>query len=122
MIKIAKEALTSESTTQEFVVELAKNIASFIVFNRTAFSQEDKEAVSEYLTASTLSEVKEKVLEFIAEPNLLQEDGRKDVQKTPKSEEEPEEELEVDSESEQLKKAADKDDLVPDEILKMIDD
>ena len=122
MIKIAKEALTSESTTQEFVVELAKNIASFIVFNRTAFSQEDKEAVSEYLTASTLSEVKEKVLEFIAEPNLLQKDGRKDVQKTPKSEEEPEEELEVDSESEQPNKAADKDDLVPDEILKMIDD
>jgi hypothetical protein len=66
--KTAKESLTADSTTEEFILETAKSIADFIVLNRTAFSTDDREAVEEFITACGIADIKEKAIEFIQNP------------------------------------------------------
>ena len=66
--KAAKESLTAESTTEEFISEMAKNIADFILVNRTAFSTDDSEAVGEFITACGIVEIKDTALELIQNP------------------------------------------------------
>lgn len=75
MRKNSYESLTTSSTTQDFINELAKNIANFIVSNRAAFSKEDSEALGEYLSASIVEEVKSRTLELMENPQDIKRDS-----------------------------------------------
>lgn len=124
MIKSAREALTSDSTTQDFIVEMAKNIANFITTNRTAFSQDNAEALSEFLIASSIDEVKQKALDYIDDPQLLRQEDKTNNVTNLETEEQPIEEqpIEAQPESQEDQQQVSPDDLVSDDIMKMLED
>lgn len=124
MIKSAREALTSDSTTQDFIVEMAKNIANFITTNRTAFSQDNAEALSEFLIASSIDEVKQKALDYIDDPQLLRQEDKTNNVTNLETEEQPIEEqpIEAQPESQEDQQQVSSDDLVSDDIMKMLED
>ena len=121
----AKESLTAESTTEEFILEMSKSIARFIVENRTAFAKDDLEAFDEFIEASRITDIRQQALEFIADPSLLEEEEEEllepeqalpELEDLPQSDDKEEDSLPTEQPEEVNP------DMVPDDILKMLED
>lgn len=116
--KAAKEALTAESTTEEFISEMAKNITDFIVLNRTAFSTDDSEAVGEFITACGIADIKEKAIEFIQNPQPVENtENTENTEETATQQEDTQE----DAQETLPEEAGTGDDSVPQEVLDLLD-
>jgi hypothetical protein len=113
--KTAKESLTADSTTEEFILETAKSIADFIVLNRTAFSTDDREAVEEFITACGIADIKEKAIEFIQNPQPVE--NTEETEETATQQEDTQEDTQEDLPEE----TGTGDDSVPQEVLDLLD-
>lgn len=121
----AGESLTAESSVEDFILEMAKNIAKFIIENRTAFAKDDTEAFNEFIKASTISDIEQQALEFIADPSLLQneEEPLDSEEDLPELEDLPQDETDNEEDSLPVEQPKEDDqDMVPDDILKMLEE
>lgn len=110
--------LTENSTPEEFVETISKSIAKVIVDNRAAFNPDDAAAVQELLDVLSLDDIKATIIEVMqmpAEPEveLPQEEP---VEEAPAElpAEEPEQEV-------QPAESGD-DDLIPDDVMSLLED
>lgn len=110
--------LTENSTPEEFVETISKSIAKVIVDNRGAFNQDDAAAVQELLDVLSLDDIKATIIEAMQMPvepevELPQEEP---VEETPAElpAEEPEQEV-------QPAEPGD-DDLIPDDVMSLLED
>ena len=101
----AKEELTSESSTQDFIEVLSRYGADFIKQNRGAFDADDEKAIQELAAAIRKEEVQEQMLSYLQAP---------EEEEQPK-EEQPEQ---VSSDA----PAEGSDDLVSDDVIQLLEE
>lgn len=110
--------LTANSTPEEFVETISKSIAKVIVDNREAFNPDNAAAVQELLDVLSLEDIKATIIDVMQMPvepevELPQEEP---VEEAPA--ELPTEELEQEV---QLSESDDSD-LVPDDVMSLLED
>lgn len=110
--------LTANSTPEEFVETISKSIAKVIVDNREAFNPDDAAAVQELLDVLSLDDIKATIIEVMQMPVEPEVELPKEepVEETPAElpAEEPEQEV-------QPTESGD-DDLIPDDVMSLLED
>lgn len=110
--------LTANSTPEEFIETISKSIAKVIVDNREAFNPDDATAVQELLDVLSLDDIKATIIEVMqmpAEPEV----------ELPQEEpiEETSAELPTEEPEQEAKPAeSDDDDLIPDDVMSLLED
>lgn len=111
--------LTANSTPEEFIETISKSIAKVIVDNREAFNPDDAAAVQELLDVLSLDDIKATIIEIMqmpAEPEteLPPEEPAPEPNPEPMPEPEPEPKA-------QPTESGD-DDLIPDDVMSLLED
>lgn len=113
--------LTENSTPEEFIETISKSIAKVIVDNRGAFNQDDAAAVQELLDVLSLDDIKATIIEVMqmpVEPEV--ELPQEELEPNPDPNPEPMPELEPEQEAQPTESGDE--DLIPDDVMSLLED
>lgn len=117
--KSAKEELDSTSTVDDFIEAISQAAAEFIRTNRQAFNTDDNEAISEFIDVFSVEKVREQILSYLQTPEEPEEEEQPKEESNELAQDEVPEDTE---ESAPASKQNQNDDLVSDDVMKLLEE